>query len=102
MKEGRPLPNLAQELCRQASAKRDYLATAQELRVCSNGHSTLYTDSVIGSAGRVNEIAHGQMAEYLGIPKQYYDKLRGATQDLRVNVRDERYDPYHDDYPLFD
>jgi hypothetical protein len=80
MKQGRTLPDLAAELERQVNAKRDFLAPAEALCVRSNGH----TDLMVKDAYTVNEVAHGQLAEYLGIPKGYYDRLRGATADLRI------------------
>jgi hypothetical protein len=87
MKQGRALPDLASELERQACAKRDYLAFAGDLSVRSNGH----TDLLIGDAFPVTDMAHGQMAEYLEVPKAFYDRLRGNTQELVV--RDDGGDP---------
>jgi hypothetical protein len=98
MKEGRTLPDLAAELRRQAEVKRDFIAPAADLRVTSNGH----TDLILAEPFGMNEIAHGQMAEYTGIPKGFYDRLRNAAGDLRVPVLDERYDPREEDHPLFD
>ena len=83
MKQGRTLPDLATELERQAGAKRDFLAPAEALCVQSNGHTNL----IVKDTYTVNEVAHGQLAEYLGIPKGFYDRLRGATSDLRVPLR---------------
>jgi hypothetical protein len=80
MKQGRTLPDLASELERQANAKRDFLAPAQHLRVRSNGHTDLILDEMFA----VNEIAHGQIAEYAGIPKSFYDRLRNEATALTV------------------
>jgi hypothetical protein len=80
MKIGRTLPDLARELTRQAEAKRDFLAPAEMLRVNSNGHTTLFVSDPFA----VNEVAHGQIAEYLGIPKGFYDRLRNAAEELQV------------------
>lgn len=82
MKEGRPLPLLAAELERQAGAKRDYLAHAGELAVRSNGHSEL----ILGDAYPVTDIAHSQIADYLEIPKAFYDRMRERTGDLVVRT----------------
>ena len=68
MKQGRALPDLALELERQANAKRDYLAPSGNLTVRSNGH----TDLFLGDAFPVTDIAHGQIAEYLDVPKEPY------------------------------
>lgn len=86
MKTGRTLPELATELCRRADAKRDFLVPAKELRVATNGHSQLYVDNLIGSAFALNDVAHGQLAEYAGVPKAFYDRLRGAADGLRVRL----------------
>ena len=82
MKQGRTLPDLAAELERQANAKRDFLAPAQTIRLRSNGHTELYLNEPF----EVGEIAHGQIAEYAGVPKALYDRLRNAAADLRVPV----------------
>ena len=92
MKQGRTLPDLANELIRQANEKKDFLAEAGALRVRSNGH----TDLVLKEPYAVNEVAHGQIAEYLGIPKGFYDRLRNAAGDLAIPLRNE------DNVPLFD
>jgi hypothetical protein len=105
MKQGRDLLELYQELQRQANAKRDFLAPAQHIRVHSNGATALAMNSV-GSTFAVNDIAHSQLAEYAGVPKPFYDRLRSATMELRVPLRedmdDETENPDSDDVPLFD
>src|SRR5258708_35758596 len=90
---------------RQANANRDFLAPAHTIRVHSNGTTAMAMDSV-GDFFTVNDIAHSQLAEYAGVPKPFYDRLRGATTELRVPVRvDEYFDtdsPDTNDAPLFD
>ena len=98
MKTGRPLPTLAQELERQAGAKRDFLASASKVRLESNGHTNL----ILNEPYTVNEIAHGQIADYLGIPKSFYDRLRNATEDLRVLRPGNSTEGMRPDLPLFD
>jgi hypothetical protein len=102
MKTGRVLPELAAELCRRADAKRDFLVPAKELRLSTNGASKLYVDELIGSAFAVNDIAHGQLAEYAGIPKTFYDRMRSATEELRVSLHDEPHEFHALNDPLFD
>ena len=80
MKEGRPLPELATELQRQADAKRDYIAPSERLSVSSNGR----TEMILGEPFPVTDIAHGQIADYLDIPKAYYDRLREKSEELTV------------------
>ena len=98
MKQGRTLPALAQELTRQADAKRDFLADAGALRVESNGHTNL----LLKETFVVGEVAHGQLAEYTGVPKGFYDRLRNATEDLRVLRAGNPGDDVRPDQPLFD
>ncbi len=98
MKAGRPLPELAAELARQANSKRDFLVSSQALRVRSNGH----TDLVVGEPYAMNEVAHQGLAEYLGIPRAFYDRLRQAAGELRVPVLDQDPRAALDDHPLFD
>lgn len=103
MKQGRTLHDLRTVLEHQANAKRDFLASASRIRIASNGHSEL----VLNEAYMVNDIAHGQIAEYLGVPKGFYDRLRGATETLQVPAVFRESDAAEgqgtwDDAPLFD
>ena len=112
MKQGRTLPALATELERQAHQKRDFLAPANALHVSSNGHTDLHVPTLPPLV--VNDTAHGQLAEYLNVPKGFYDFLRARTQKLRTPVplpavRSENpqgYDPnqlpLYEEQPLFD
>jgi hypothetical protein len=92
MTQGRSLPDLTAELHRQAAAKRDFLVPARSIHAATNGHTDIVLDGAIGERFSTNDVAHGQMAEYLSIPKPFYDRLRGASTDLRVPVRDDRAD----------
>jgi hypothetical protein len=98
MKHGRTLTDLRSVLEHQAGAKRDFLASASRIRLDSNGHTTLTLDE----AFTVNEVAHGQLAEYLGIPKGFYDRMRNATEDLRVPRPGNSNEGQRPDEPLFD
>ena len=106
------MPALASELQRQAHDKRDFLARSDALHVSSNGHTDLHVPTLPPLL--VNDTAHGQLAEYLGVPKGFYDFLRARTQKLRTPVplpavRSENprgYDPnqlpLYEEQPLFD
>jgi hypothetical protein len=96
MKQGRPLTDLADELRRQADAKRDYLVPARDIAVRTNGATQL----IAGGEYRVTDIAHGQIAEYLGIPKAFYDRLRSQPHELTVAT--VRRDTEPECEPLFD
>ncbi len=47
----------------------------------------------------VNDVAHGQLAEYAGVPKGFYDRLRNASEDLQVPTLSEA---QPSESPLFD
>ncbi len=85
MKSGLSLVELAQEIERQASAKKDFLASpdamslevvddkAVQLRLGTNGDAQRFD---------VNAVAHGQLAQYTGVPKAYYDKMKAEAPEL--------------------
>jgi hypothetical protein len=102
MKQGRTLPDLAEELRRQADAKRDILAPADEIRLMTDGLTRL---SLCGSDAEegyeVSDLAHGQIAEYAGIPKPFYDRLR-ADGDMRSLLHVARDWEMFEDRSLFD
>jgi hypothetical protein len=97
MKQGRTIPELANELCRQSNAKRDIVMPANRLSVRSNGH----TDLVVDEEYPLTTIAHGQLSDYVGIPKAFYDRLRVSTADLRVPMASTDDEPTPT-APLFD
>lgn len=83
MKEGRSLANLALELERQADAKRDFVVATGDGRVHTNGSSALPLIRQ-DETYPLNEIAHGQIADYAEMPKLFYDRLRSSSMTLRV------------------
>ena len=89
MKTGISLMQLAQELERQASTTRDFLAPERQLQVEVVEAEAPTVQLVVGTVGRVplTPHAHGQVAEHLGIPKTYYDRLhQQAPALLATNV----------------
>lgn len=85
---GRNLQELAAEIERRADSKRDFIAPTPKLSMVvtedkpalalSNGHVTEYA---------VNDLAHNQLAEYVGIPAPYYKRMAEvAPQLLAENV----------------
>lgn len=97
---GRPLPELAATLCRAAEAKRDYVVPAADLRVASNGHTVLHFHQQGDYA--VGDVAHSQLADYLGVPRAFYERLRHATGDLRVPTSGREQELFDATEPLFD
>ena len=91
MKQGiKTIQNLYGELERQRAARKDLIADTRSITVNSvNGLSmlTVATDSDKLSY-RISEIAHRQIAERLGIPYKYYERMRQenpALLDSNIN-----------------
>lgn len=92
MKTGRTLQELAVELDRQQNAKRDLLIDTPALSFALDGDAgriALDINKGQGSSGLVeiermgvNEIAHRQIGQHLGIPARYYDKMRNDYPEL--------------------
>lgn len=76
-KHGMNLVELAQEIMRRAGAKRDFVADTADMVFGENALS-------VGAGGRfqLTDHAHGQIAERVGIPKRYYDRMRADAPDL--------------------
>ena len=92
MKEGKSLTELATELERVAGSKKDFIAPAPAVTMVALPavHITdAYTPMIDLNGARygVTGYAHGQLAQYAGIPKAYYDRMKTeAPQLLAENV----------------
>jgi hypothetical protein len=79
MKQGRTIQDLAQELMRQQSTKRDVVADTRLLTMAEGG-------DLLRVAGQgdfsVSAHTHGQIAQRLDIPKKYYDRMRSEAPAL--------------------
>ena len=87
MKYGRTLTELAIELDRQRTAKKDYLLDTRNLIMdATEGGSHILTmqnpAQHISTMLGVNEVAHRQIGSALGIPPKYYDKMRSEHPEL--------------------
>lgn len=97
MKKGRNLSELASEITRQATSKRDFVAPTTELSMQFVGNQKPWQDPAvipdpkqkelrihINSQGLfgIRQTAHEQFASRLGIPKAYYDRMRASSPDL--------------------
>ena len=86
MLTGKTLQELAEELTRQNNAKKDYLLDSRNLIMDADENGALLTmhneqtgtNTLLG----INDIAHGQIAQALGIPQRYYDKMRNENPAL--------------------
>lgn len=74
--------DLATELERQHKSKKDYLADTRRLKMRpTDGDGGVILDGVNGGM-TLRPIAHQQMANTLGIPKPYYDRMLEQQPDL--------------------
>ena len=85
MKQGmKSIENLYEELMRQREARKDLIADTRNLSVSTeNGISTLsiFTDKDIYNF-KVTNIAHHQIADRLGIPFKYYERMMNEYPKL--------------------
>lgn len=97
MKQGKSLSELAVELERQNAAKVDYIADSRRMQFVTDapadgGDAPLERRSEIdllddGGAAEVSglvvaQFAHRQIADHLGIPWRYYDRMRSVQPGL--------------------
>jgi hypothetical protein len=88
MKSGRTLQELAMEIDRQNNVKKDYIANTDEMRMSysDTGGENSRGVPVLILPGKepfgINEIAHNQIGEKLGIPSRYYDRMRAEQPEL--------------------
>ena len=86
MKFGRTIQDLAAELDRREKVKKDYLVDTRLMTMDASENLTqlsIRNDKtgetlILG----VNEVAHDQIGDRLGIPDRYYDKMRRENPEL--------------------
>ena len=76
-KYGMNLVELATEIMRRAESKRDFVAETPDLVFSENALA-------IGTAGcfPLTDHAHGQIADRVGIPKRYYNRMKAEAPAL--------------------
>ena len=90
MKTGKSLQELAVEIERQANTKRDLVAPVEKLRFIVEGKAVNEDEVELAVAKKdgttdylgINQLAHSQIAEYVGIPQPYYRRL--LAEDPRL------------------
>ena len=84
MKQGTSLNALAATLLRQAQVKRDYLVDTRALRfeAGAGGESKITLMAEEPESFLVNDFTHRQIADRLGIPARYYDRMRVENSEL--------------------
>lgn len=85
MKPGKDLSSFVYELARQKNASKDYLVSTTDMVMDADiqGASLSWMDSsqntqLVG----ITDTAHNQIAQTLGIPIKYYDKMLQCNPDL--------------------
>lgn len=88
MKSGRRLVDLAQELERQASAKRDFVihtGTTEFVPVAGETTTDFALQFTVGVQELqpvIRDLCHEQLGTHLGIPRVYYDRMRTQAPAL--------------------
>ncbi len=75
MKTQMTLEQLAAELTRQTATRKDYVAPQGALIVRPVAND-IEIDGLNGQAVGVTPFAHGQLADHLGVPRKYYERMR--------------------------
>lgn len=82
MKTGRPLNEVMMELNRQNQRKKDYIGSAQALRLFED-RQTFEIGSMSGAQQfGTTRLFHRQVASALGIPAKYYDIMQSQKPEL--------------------
>lgn len=90
MKTGRTLTEFAKELERQQESKRDFVADTRQLRMSADLEHAGQFGLEVNGHGQfdVTDNTHRQIAQRVGIPQKYYDRMRAeAPQLLTGNVQ---------------
>lgn len=94
MKLGKSLVDLATEIQRQSTSKRDFIAPTTQLHMTTVGDPNdadqkLETEMQVNGQGRfgIRPSAHQQIAARLGVPVKYYQRMQtDAPELLATNV----------------
>ncbi len=85
MNKGRSVVEIAKELERQVTTRKDYLAQTEVLEMQVGVKDEKIDVSVAGLNGgnfRLRELAHEQIAEQIDIPRAYYKRMQEEAPDL--------------------
>lgn len=80
MKVGKSLQQLAAEIERQHSAKRDFLVPTSKALVTADGKFKIGNGD--GVEAPISDIAHRQISDYVDVPAKYYDRMRREAPEL--------------------
>lgn len=80
MKQGKTLVELAQELSRIQTSKRDFIVPTEKMQMNENAEIVFKNGEE--HAFKINNWSGGQVAQYTDIPKQYFDRLKEENKAL--------------------
>lgn len=80
MNKGQPLAEIAKTLTTQLASRRDFLVKTNALKM--NDYAQLCGIESRSLVHDITAYAHGQFADYTGIPRKYYDRLHGSNKTL--------------------
>ncbi len=78
------LMELAAEVTRIENAKQDYIVPGVKMAMADDNSLSFLNESY--DTYQVNGVAHGQIADKIGIPKRYYDKMEEVPGLRAYNV----------------
>lgn len=92
MKTGKTLMDLAAEITRQAEAKRDFVASTENItmRVIDGAKLTLGGIETFD----INGLGHDQIGNHTGIPAKYYDRMLAESPALLATNVNEWFSKY--------
>lgn len=82
MKTGRSISELAAEIERQQTAKRDLVASTKDIAMLVDGSTGRLELNVGEEAFGINKTAHDQIGVHTGIPAKYYDRMAAEAPAL--------------------
>lgn len=82
MKQGITLQELAAEITRQQNAKADYLADTGAMSMVESENGLSFELEGRDNGFKINDNAHSQIGQHLGIPAKYYAKMQAESPEL--------------------
>lgn len=94
MQRGLTLQQLAAQIEGDRALKADYIAPSSKLRVSIQDDNTPVLEIPTVGSSLIRPVAHGQLAELVGIPKKYYDRMRQDAPGLMANNVNEWFERF--------
>jgi hypothetical protein len=82
MKTGRDLVALATEIQARATASSDFLVDSKALVMVPAERGGVELEVPLKGLYRPTPVMHGQLADYLAIPRKYYERMAAVAPDL--------------------